>query len=708
MSKLIILIPLFPAIGALINGIFGGWAYKKKVVNVVACGSVLLSLITTLVLAFWLIGSVAPADRVDEQIIQYDYATFIEGGTFHTVNESVSTFKLTWSFQFDPLSCIMALIVCGIGFLIHIYSIGYMAHEEAYWRFFCYLNLFMFSMLVLILSANFLGMFLGWEGVGLCSYLLIGFYYKEDWPANASKKAFITNRVGDFAMILCMGTMFAAFGSLDFSVVSERALALFNAGDSLALSTLHLSPEGLLTLIGILLLFAATAKSAQIPLYVWLPDAMAGPTPVSALIHAATMVTAGVYIITRMNVIYQLAPTAMLCIAVVGCVTAIFAASMGLMQDDLKKVLAYSTISQLGYMFLGLGVGAFVGGIFHLMTHAFFKALLFLGAGSVIHAMSGEQDMWKMGKLKNLIPKTHFTFLMGTIAISGVLPFAGLVSKDEILTHTLLGTAHNAMIMKGLWIVGMCAALMTSFYMFRLYFVTFHGKDRMTEEARAHVHESPATMTVPLTILAVLAVFGGLFGIPMIKNFHLLKGFLAPVVVPVGKFAHAHHAVHDLKFYLMESGLILLSISVGAVGCFWAWKWYGKGNDEVPARLKAKFLGIYTFVKNKYYIDELYQATFIRGTYYLGVVFYFFDKWFIDMLFVNGVAFLTKLDSYISAWLDKHLVDGIVNSFAWATNRSSAFFRRMQTGMVQSYAFVFLLGIFAVLCIYMIVINSVM
>ncbi len=705
MSKLIILIPLFPALGALINGIFGGWAYKKKMVHFIACGAVLLSLLTTITLAFWLVTEVAPADRVNEGIVQYDYAQFINGGVFHTANETISNFVLNWSFQFDPLSCVMALVVCGVGFLIHVYSIGYMAHEEGYWRFFSYMNLFMFSMLVLVLSANFLGMFLGWEGVGLCSYLLIGFYYKEQWPADASKKAFITNRVGDFAMILCMGTMFAAFGSLDFSVVSERALALFHAGNDLVFSTLHISPAALLTLIGILLLFAATAKSAQIPLYVWLPDAMAGPTPVSALIHAATMVTAGVYIITRMNVIYQLAPTAMLCVAAVGCVTAIFAASMGLVQDDLKKVLAYSTISQLGYMFLGLGVGAFVGGIFHLMTHAFFKALLFLGAGSVIHAMSGEQDMWKMGKLKNLIPKTHFTFLMATIAISGLLPFSGLMSKDEILTYTLIGsTAHAGWILKVLWIVGMSAALMTSFYMFRLYFVTFHGKDRMTEEARKHVHESPSTMTVPLIILAALSVFGGLFGIPMIKNAHLLKGFLSPVIVPVGQFAHAHHAAHDWKFYAMETGLIFLSMAVGLTGFLWARAWYSKGNDEVPARMASNFRQIYTLVKNKYYVDEFYHATVIRGTYYSGIVLWYFDKWFIDGLCVNGTAMFTKIDSYISAFLDKHLVDGLVNASAWATQRSSAVFRKMQNGMVQSYALVFLIGIFAVLCIYMIVI----
>jgi len=499
------LIPLFPLATAALMLLFGR-RLPKTSVSFLCVGSVGLSFIYSLGAVRQLLAS-EPEQRVAQQIL-FEWLT---PGPMQLTGGHLVRFVADWGYLLDPLSCVMVLVVTGVGFLIHVYSVGYMAHEGGYYRFFGYMNLFMFAMLTLVLANNMLLMFVGWEGVGLCSYLLIGFYFLKKSASDAGKKAFIVNRIGDAGFILgillvaiTLGTIrFTAQGLPDAAGLSGIQQALKAAVDSGALA--FGAPT--LTAIALLLFVGAVGKSAQIPLYVWLPDAMEGPTPVSALIHAATMVTAGVYMVARMNAVYQLAPFAMDIVAVIGAVTAIFAASMALVQNDIKKVLAYSTISQLGYMFLALGVGAFAAGIFHLMTHAFFKALLFLGAGSVIHAMSGEQDVQKMGGLWDKIPITARTFTIATLAIAGIFPFAGFFSKDEIL-----GRAFDRYF--SLWLVGFITAGMTAFYMFRLFFLTFSGYSRADEHVEKHIHESPYTMTVPLMILAALSVIGGWIGWP--------------------------------------------------------------------------------------------------------------------------------------------------------------------------------------------------
>src|SRR5581483_9066603 len=469
------LIPLLPFIGFVLNGLFGKRLGKAFVTGVALVSTFGAAVVGTMA-AFQYHAQYPEGERYVQTVFNW----FTSGSIHADV-----------AFQLDPLSIVMLMVVTWIGALIHLYSVGYMAHEDGYWRYFAYLNLFLSEMLVLILGANYLVMFVGWEGVGLCSYLLIGFYYKTDYAPAAGKKAFVVNRIGDFGFLIAVFLMFAYLGTADFGLVSHRAAAGVDAW--------------LLTAICLLLFLGACGKSAQIPLYVWLPDAMAGPTPVSALIHAATMVTAGVYMIARSNALYRLAPDAMMVVAIVGSVTALFAATIGIRQWDIKKVLAYSTVSQLGFMFIGVGVGAFTAGVFHLVTHAFFKACLFLGSGSVIHAMSGEQDIRKMGGLRSKIPITYWTFLIATIAIAGFPPFAGFFSKDEILGSALSSPYLPAGVRYLVWGLGSVAALCTAYYMFRLVFLTFFGDFRGTHEQEHHLHESPATMTIPLIVLATLS-----------------------------------------------------------------------------------------------------------------------------------------------------------------------------------------------------------
>ena len=507
--KLIWLVPVLPLLGFLINGLFG-WKLGKKVVPLIACGSVLLSMLIAFGVIYGLSQGVAGVEETEhlrllpgEKGVEFIAYEWVPAGGAHISESWWSSFSVHVGFRADSLSALMLFVVCVVGFVIHVYSIGYMDHETAagYARYFSYLNLFMGSMLILVTASSYLLMFVGWEGVGLCSYLLIGFDYEKKFAADAGKKAFIVNRIGDAGFMIGMLLIFHTFGSLDFTKVLGRAEAMPGFDGS-----------ALATAICLCLFLGACGKSAQIPLYVWLPDAMAGPTPVSALIHAATMVTSGIYMVSRSSALYLASETAMLTVAVVGCATAFIAATIGLVQNDIKKVLAYSTVSQLGYMFLGCGVGAFGAGMFHLMTHAFFKGLLFLGSGSVIHAMSGEQDIRKMGGLRKKIKTTFWTFLAGTVAIAGVPPLAGFFSKDEILWGAF--ATEQIPYGKVLWVFGAIAAGFTAFYMFRLLFLTFFGASRLSAETEKHVHESPKVMTIPLVVLAVGSVVAGWVGIP--------------------------------------------------------------------------------------------------------------------------------------------------------------------------------------------------
>jgi len=560
------------------------------------------------------------------------------------------TFSAPAAFQLDPLSSVMILVVTGVGFLIHVYSVGYMSHEKAFARYFVYLNLFTFAMLLLVLGSNFLLMFVGWEGVGLCSYLLIGFWYEKKSAADAGKKAFVVNRVGDFGFLVAVFLIFWTFGTVEYSEVFGKIPGLAESG---VLTT------GIATAITLLLFVGAVGKSAQIPLYVWLPDAMEGPTPVSALIHAATMVTAGVYMVARTNALYLLAPTSMAVVAVVGAATAIFSATIGITQNDIKRVLAYSTVSQLGYMFLACGVGAFTAGIFHLMTHAFFKALLFLGSGSVIHALSGEQDMRKMGGLRKRLPVTFTTMFIATLAISGIPGLSGFFSKDEILWKSF-SSGHGHV---GLWLVGTAAAGITAFYMFRLVFLTFFGDSRMEPDVEKHVHESPYSMTVPLMLLAVLSVAGGWVGIPEALGGHnYFEEWLAPV------FAHgaegaAHGGAHGSAAleYLLMAG----SVGVALCGIGLAWVLY-RLRTEAPGEIADRVPGLYDLVLNKYYVDEIYDVAVVRKI-------------------VNGSIWLWEA-------FDAAFIDGIVNGIAALVKGAGKGTRRLQTGVVGNYAFSLLLG----------------
>jgi NADH-quinone oxidoreductase subunit L len=656
----------------------------------------------------------------------------------------------------------MLLVVTGVGLLIHVYSIGYM-HEEprgAYARFFSYLNLFCFFMLTLVLGSNFLVMFVGWEGVGLCSYLLIGFWYEKKSAADAGKKAFITNRIGDWGFLVGIFLVFFTFGTFDFRAVADAASRM----------PIEQGQFGVISFICILLFIGATGKSAQIPLYVWLPDAMEGPTPVSALIHAATMVTAGVYMVCRNAVLFTHAPLVMLIVGIVGALTALMAATIGLVQNDIKRVLAYSTVSQLGYMFLATGVGAFAAGIFHLMTHAFFKALLFLGSGSVIHAMAGEQDMQKMGGLKKHMPVTFITMMIGMLAIAGVPPMSGFFSKDEILYQSFLS---NRM----LWGLAALTALLTAFYMFRLMALTFYGTYRgpaweveaappAVAEAAAHgvphprdahahgqaqrddhevvhgaadaiavshghawhgPHESPNVMTVPLMALAVGAMVAGFVGIPQaLGGRNAIEHFLAPSF-SASASAGAHEVATTgevplkpdtsgevpLKPHTAETGggealhmsagaelgLMALSVLIAVAGILIGTSFYMK-NPDVPRRLAARLPGAYSLLFNKYYVDELYNATAIQGTVSSGRGLWAFDGKVVDGA-VNGSGWLTRFASWLSHMADKYIVDGLVNLVGWTAGEGSYLLRRVQTGLVQNYALLMLLGVFAFLTVYL-------
>jgi NADH-quinone oxidoreductase subunit L len=590
------------------------------------------------------------------------------------------------AFRLDALSALMVAFVTFVGFLIHVYSVGYMGHEEGYGRYFAYLNLFMFSMLLLVLGNNFLMLFVGWEGVGLCSYLLIGYFYDLKPAADAGKKAFVVNRIGDFGFILGIFGIFALFGSVDFGKVFTAAAA----------NPAAYTPY--LTLICLCLFVGACGKSAQFPLYVWLPDAMAGPTPVSALIHAATMVTAGVYMVVRCNVLFRLSPDALMVVAVVGGFTAIFAATIGVMQNDIKKVLAYSTVSQLGYMFLACGVGAFVAGMFHVMTHAFFKACLFLGSGSVIHALGGEQDIRKMGGLGPKIRTTYLTFLVATLAIAGVPPLAGFFSKDSILAAAFEARFERApWLGHVLWGAAFFTAGLTAFYMLRLVALTFWGTFRGTREQEARIHESPRSMTVPLVVLATLSVVGGWVGIPIIRGGDRIGEFLAPVILPLqGAAAHAAEAHVSTEILLMGA-----SVAAAAIGLFLAFSWYAKGGGEVPARLAARFPGVYRVVSNKYYVDEFYEAVFVEGLAKGGGRFLWdFDATVVDGA-VNAVRHITIGASWVASLFDQYVVDGLVNGLANTLQAAFRGFRRAQTGLVQNYALVMGGGLFCLVAAYL-------
>jgi len=683
------LIPLFPLATAALM-LFLGRRLPNAGVSVLCVGSVGLSFIYAAGAVIQLLA-VEPEHRVAQQIM-FEWLT---PGPMQMTGAHAIPFVADWGFLLDPLSCVMVLVVTGVGFLIHVYSVGYMAHEGGYYRFFGYMNLFMFAMLTLVLANNMLLMFVGWEGVGLCSYLLIGFYFLKKSASDAGKKAFIVNRIGDAGFILgilltavTLGTIrFTSQGLPDAEGASGILQALKAAVDvhSLAYGT------PVLTGIALLLFVGAMGKSAQIPLYVWLPDAMEGPTPVSALIHAATMVTAGVYMVARMNAVYQLAPFAMDVVAVVGAVTAIFAASIALVQNDIKKVLAYSTISQLGYMFLSLGVGAFAAGIFHLMTHAFFKALLFLGAGSVIHAMSGEQDLQKMGGLWNKIPITARTFFIATLAIAGIFPFAGFFSKDEIL-----GRALDRQFF--LWLVGFITAGMTAFYMFRLLFLAFFGYSRADEHVEKHIHESPPAMTVPLVILAGLSVIGGWIGWPgSLGGENRFERFLEPVlagaVTETGAVKIARHTL------AVEYILMLASLSIAGAGIWLAYQFY-RTKKFAPELVAAKWPKVYQLLMHKYYVDEIYDAVIVERTKDLGTLLGRFDENVIDGVGVNGAGWLARFGSTLSMWWDKWIIDGLLNFSAKLMQLFSYPVRLLQSGVFSRYAMLILVGLVILLAYY--------
>jgi NADH-quinone oxidoreductase subunit L len=683
------LIPLFPLITAALM-LFLGKRLPNSAVSVLCVGSVGLSLVHAAGAVMQLLAA-EPEHRFAQQIL-FEWLT---PGPMKEASGQLVNFVADWGYLLDPLSCVMVLVVTGVGFLIHVYSIGYMGHEGGYYRFFGYMNLFMFSMLTLVLANNMLLMFVGWEGVGLCSYLLIGFYFLKKSASDAGKKAFIVNRIGDAGFILGILLIAMTLGTIRFT-----SQGLTNvAGSSGIIQSLnaaldaHVLATGapVFTAIALLLFIGAMGKSAQIPLYVWLPDAMEGPTPVSALIHAATMVTAGVYMVARMNAIYRLSPFAMDVVAVVGVVTAIFAASMALVQNDIKKVLAYSTISQLGYMFLALGVGAFAAGIFHLMTHAFFKALLFLGAGSVIHAMSGEQDIQKMGGLWGKIPTTARTFLVATLAIAGIPPLAGFFSKDEILGQAF---EKNPV----LWIVGFITAGMTAFYMFRLVFLTFFGYSRADHHVEQHIHESPPTMTVPLMILAVLSVVGGWIGVP-----HSLGGsahfekFLEPVLAATRPESDVVEVAAHASF--MEYFLMLLSIAVAGAGIWLAYEFY-RTKRIAPELVAAKMPWLYRLLVHKYYVDEIYDALIVNRVKDLGIWLGLFDAKVIDGLGVDGTGWLARFGSSLSMWWDKWIIDGLLNLGAKITQLLSYPVRLLQTGLFSSYAMLILVGLAILLAYY--------
>src|SRR6266852_2217278 len=624
------LIPLFPLVSAAIMFFFGR-RLSKEGVNLLCVGSVFLSCLYAFGVVLKLLTIPATQQRIYQQIL----FSWVTPGPMPTSTGLVN-FVADWGYLLDPLSCVMVIVVTFVGFLIHVYSIGYMAHEDGYYRFFGYLNLFMFFMLTLILANNLLLLFVGWEGVGLCSYLLIGFYFQKKSAADAGKKAFIVNRIGDTGFLLGLLLVATTFGTVRFTSQGLADPAAFpGILQSLAALVGH-QPftygAPVFTAIALLLFVGAAGKSAQIPLYVWLPDAMEGPTPVSALIHAATMVTAGVYMVARSNALFMRAPTALALVAGIGAATAIWAASIGLVQNDIKRVLAYSTVSQLGYMFLACGVGAFAAGIFHLMTHAFFKALLFLGAGAVIHALASEQDLRKMGALWGKIPITAKTFAVATLAISGIFPLAGFFSKDEILGRAFASSP-------ALWFVGFLTAGMTAFYMFRLVNMTFYGNSRVPHEVEQHIHESPRTMTVPLVVLAVLSVVGGWIGWPAsLGGSNRFEHFLEPVMASGGG-SHAEAAAGHSG---SSEYLLMLASVLIALGGIWLARLLYLQRTELPDQLASKWGGLYRLLYRKYYMDEIYDALFVNRAKDLGTTLATFDSNVIDGLGVDGAGWLTR------------------------------------------------------------------
>jgi NADH-quinone oxidoreductase subunit L len=634
------IVPLLPLLGSALNGLFGA-KWPNKIVNAVAIGSTGISFLCALeaVREFFDGGQV---------LFRKEFFTWIAAGNF----------RAGFDLQMDQLTVVMVLVVTGVGWLIHIYATGYMAHEGGYYRFFSYLNLFMFFMLILVLAANYVLLFVGWEGVGLSSYLLIGFYFLKKSASDAGKKAFIVNRIGDFGFMLGMFLLFRAFHTLDFQAIFTSSTL---QGWPVELSG-HL---GTLTFACLLLFMGACGKSAQLPLYVWLPDAMEGPTPVSALIHAATMVTAGVYVVARSHVLFNLAPTAMLVVAIVGCATAFFAATIGLVQTDIKKVLAYSTVSQLGYMFLACGVGAFSAGIFHLMTHAFFKALLFLAAGSVIHAMGGEQDMNRMGGLSKKIRWTYGTMLTATLAIAGIPFFAGFFSKDAILFAAFQNQTGGTI----LYAFGLLTALLTAFYMFRLIFLTFGGKPRF-DQHKVHVHESPWSMLGPLVVLAVLSTVGGWVALPaLFQGPDYFANFLGPVFSGHETAEAAGNiAAHHLELIL--AGVAVGAALIGLVVAYWLYLKRPEKADGLAKSLKPA----YTTLLNKYYVDELYAAVVVR-----------------PLLWISTNVLWKAADVAV--------IDGAVNGIAHETTAFGDRVRHTQSGNTRSYAVWVVVGAIVIIAV---------
>lgn len=623
-NSLLWLIPLLPLLGFVINGL-GRNTLSKGLIGLIGSGVIFTSFALSVALFFELSAGTQKQFTID----LFDWI-------------SAGNLQIPLSFLYDPLSSIMLLIITGVGFLIHIYSIGYMHEDAGFGKFFSYLNLFIFFMLILVLGSNYIVMFIGWEGVGLCSYLLIGFWYTNGNYASAAKKAFVMNRIGDLGFLLGVFLIFTTFGSVEFSKVFPLAAGMMPG-------------TATLTFITLLLFVGACGKSAQLPLFTWLPDAMAGPTPVSALIHAATMVTAGIYMIARSSVLFDLAPHTQDVIAIIGTATALIAAIIALTQTDIKKVLAYSTVSQLGYMFLGLGVGAYSGSFFHVLTHAFFKALLFLGAGSVIHAMHHEQDMRHMGGLKSKLKITFATMLIGTIAIAGIPPFSGFFSKDEILAHAF---AHN----KVLWAIGLFTAFLTAFYMFRMLYLTFFGKYRGTHHAESHIHESPTTMTFPLIVLAVLAAVGGLINIPAVFGGN---EWLAHWLEGAGIAHHELGLDHTTEFALMAASVL---IALGAT--LFAYVKYVK-NAHVPVADEAERSLLAKISYHKFYLDEIYDFLFRKP--------------------------LDAFSTFFYRIIDKKVIDGLVNGLGWTANEGSKGLRLLQSGNVGFYIFMMVFGIVALL-----------
>ncbi len=645
MINLIHLTVILPLLGFLINGIFGSKIKNEKVIGIIGSSTVGISFLIALGAFFQTLG--LPEENRSNVVTLFTWL-------------DVGSLNIKFSYLVDQLSLVMSLVVTGVGFLIHVYSIGYMHGDKGFWRFFSYLNLFIFAMMNLILGDNFLVLFLGWEGVGLCSYLLIGFWYDRKFEKGtvpqAAKKAFIVNRIGDFGFLLGMFLIYQTFDSLNFIDVFSKA-ASFPVN------------ETTFSFIALFLFIGATGKSAQIPLFVWLPDAMAGPTPVSALIHAATMVTAGVYMVARSAIIFASAPTIMVVVAVIGLMTAFFAATVGLVQNDIKKVLAYSTVSQLGYMFLACGVGAFSAGIFHVMTHAFFKALLFLGAGSIIHAMHEQQDIRHYGNLKNYMPKTYITFIIAAFAISGFPGLSGFFSKDEILWNAY---ANGNMLM---WIIGVATAMMTAFYMFRLVFLTFFGKERF-DTHHTHPHESPKVMTIPLTILAFLSVVGGYVGIPVLfsgEGGNQFEEWLKPIFAP----AQRKLEIYGSHSHFEEIVLMVISVVLALGAIYFSYVVYTKRKD-IAEKVSHQFSTLYKILLNKYKVDEFYEF----------------------MIVVPIQKFSEKVLWKIA---DNKLIDGFVNGTATIVNSTSGVIKKLQTGLTQFYAVLMMFGIAAVL--FWIIIN---